>query len=92
MSYDYILLHACSNNIMLTSGTESFMKTNPDVIRLCDTVSEGSTVCNKDTGEGLKLRMWSRGHFFIVRSCGHIDQWHPIYRFGNDYHCLNAQL
>ena len=19
--------------------------------------------------------------FFIVRSCGHIDQWHPIYRF-----------
>lgn len=46
------------------------MKANPDVIRLCDTVSEGSTVCNKNTGEGSKLRMWSRGHFL---SSDHVD-------------------
>lgn len=48
---------------------------------LCDSVSNTTVVCNKDIGEGGRLQMWSRGHFFIVRPCGHIDQWHPIYRY-----------
>ena len=68
-------------HVLYYVGTESLIKTNPGLVQLCETVSSSSTVCNKDTGEGSKLRMWSRGHFFIVRPCGHIDQWHPIYRY-----------
>ena len=59
-------------------GTDTFIKDTPGILQLCQTVT--TPTCNKDIGEGNKLRMWSRGHFFIVRCSGHIDQWHPIYR------------
>lgn len=39
-----------------------------------------SSECRKDLGEKGKLRHWSRGHIFVVRSCGHIDTWKPIYK------------
>ena len=29
--------------------------------------------CRKDLGEKGKIRHWSRGHVFVVRTCGHID-------------------
>ena len=41
--------------------------------------------CKKDLGEKRKLRLWSRGHLFIVRPCVHIDLWRPIYRY--NYMC-----
>ncbi len=62
-------------------GTEDFIKENPGVIALCETAPEKSTRCNKDTGAGSRLQMWSRGHLFVVRPCGHIDQWQPLYRY-----------
>ena len=68
------------------AGTELFIKDHPGVVELCKTVSDKVTTCNKDTGEGSKLNMWSRGHLFIVRPCGHIDQWHPIYRYMHIYY------
>ena len=40
-----------------------------------------TTKCRKDLGDkGKRLRHWSRGHIFIVRGCGHIDMWKPIYK------------
>ena len=57
-------------------GTDTFIKDTPGILQLCQTVT--TPTCNKDIGEGNQLRMWSRGPFFIVRCCGHIDQWHPI--------------
>ncbi len=36
--------------------------------------------CRKDLGEKEKLRHQSRGHVFVVRSCGHIDISKPIYK------------
>ena len=38
------------------------------------------TQCRKDLGDSKKLHLWSRGHIFLVRPCGHIDMWRPIYR------------
>lgn len=60
-------------------GVESFLEKYPDVIQDCD-MGE-TTDCRKDLGDrGKKLRHWSRGHLFIVRGCGHIDTWKPIYK------------
>ena len=36
--------------------------------------------CKKDTGKRKKDRHWSRGHFFVVRTCGHIETWRPLYK------------
>ena len=41
--------------------------------------------CRKDLGDKRKLRHWSRGHVFVVRSCGHIDTWKPIYKYFAKY-------
>ena len=60
------------------AGTEDFLLQNKAILADCVTVSE--TECNKDTGEGGKLQSWSRGHLFVVRPCGHIDTWHPLYK------------
>ncbi len=54
------------------------MELNPDVMSI--SLESGQDMCRKDTGEMRKLRLWSRGHVFIVRSCGIIDMWKPIYR------------
>lgn len=63
------------------TGTEHFIKRNPSVLDDCEVQSDRDTTCQKDTGEKSRLQMWSRGHFFIVRPCGHIDQWKPLYRY-----------
>lgn len=44
-------------------------------------IATPATQCRKDIGEKGKLRHWSRGHVFVVRSCGHIDTWKPIYKY-----------
>ncbi len=63
------------------AGIEDFIKKNPSVlIDSSEVQSEVDTTCHKDTGEKSRLQLWSRGHFFIVRPCGHIDQWKPLYR------------
>ena len=64
--------------IAIVLGTEEFLRKHPEVLEKCVTVS--TTECKKDTGEKGKLQSWSRGHLFIVRPCGHIDTWHPLYR------------
>lgn len=62
------------------TGTEGFIMQNPSVLDLCETDSDVDTTCKKDTGDKARLQLWSRGHFFIVRPCGHIDHWKPLYR------------
>ncbi len=59
-------------------GTDTFVSEHPAMISV-SMESTGAT-CRKDTGEQRKLRLWSRGHVFLVRSCGIIDMWRPIYR------------
>lgn len=51
------------------------------VIDSCLPSSKDQTSYRKDLGDKGKLRLWSRGHIFIVRTCGHIDMWRPIYRY-----------
>ena len=46
-----------------------------------DSVVEDAVLCRKNTGTGIRLRKWSRGHQFIVRGGGHIDAWQPLYKF-----------
>lgn len=60
-------------------GTAELLLHHPHLAN-SDEDEELVTVCNKDTGEKSRLRMWSRGHLFIVRSCGHIDTWKPLYK------------
>ena len=54
------------------------MSSNPGIMSL--SLESDQNICRKDTGETRKLRLWSRGHVFIVRSCGIVDMWRPIYR------------
>lgn len=62
----------------LSIGTDKFVTDHPDIVNVSLELS--GDVCRKDTGEVRKLRLWSRGHVFFVRSCGFIDMWRPIYR------------
>ena len=59
------------------AGTEAFLIKYLSEMEVMD---ELLTECRKDLGDGRRLRRWSRGHVFIVRSCGHIDTWRPIYK------------
>lgn len=52
----------------------------PELLNECEVMAELPTNCRKDLGDTKKLRHWSRGHVFIVRSCGHIDTFKPIYK------------
>ena len=65
---------------------------NSQVLDLCEADEEVDTSCQKDTGQKSKLHMWSRGRFFIVRPCGHIDQWQPLYRYVLNLNQLNLYL
>ncbi|MDA8001387.1 MAG: hypothetical protein MPL62_08865 [Alphaproteobacteria bacterium] len=60
-------------------GTAGLLRDHPSIAD-GDEDEALMTVCNKDTGDKCRLRMWSRGHLFIVRSCGHIDTWKPLYK------------
>lgn len=65
--------------MQLMAGTQQFATTHPAIMSV--SLESGQDMCRKDTGEMRKLRLWSRGHVFIVRSCGFIDTWKPIYRY-----------
>ena len=47
---------------------------------LYDCEEEAPTACRKNLGEQKKMRRWSRGHQFIIRSGGHIDAFQPLYK------------
>lgn len=64
--------------VHLHVGTASLVQMN--FTTSAGVVESLSTACNKDTGGKQRLRMWSRGHLFIVRCCGHIDMWRPLYK------------
>ena len=56
-------------------GTANLIKDFP---ALADGTAE-DLVCSKNTGNHTRMRKWSRGHQFIVRGGGHIDNWQPLY-------------
>jgi len=59
-------------------GTLELIKGHPKLLENCTVQEIG---CKKNTGEKSKLRKWSRGHQFVVRGGGHIDDWQPIYKY-----------
>ncbi len=71
--------HVC-NFSFFSIGTQKFVTDNPGIASISLELESDEDMCRKDTGEMRKLRLWSRGHVFIVRSCGFIDMWKPIYR------------
>ena len=76
------------HNVVLNffSGTADFVQQFPSVVDSCEPEPSNQVpTCRKDLGEKRKLRLWSRGHLFIVRPCGYIDLWRPIYRY--NYMC-----
>ena len=70
-----------------TTGTLELIRGHPNLLNNC-TVQE--TGCKKDTGEKSKLRKWSRGHQFIVRAGGHIDDWQPLFKYVRSSYIQNA--
>lgn len=64
---------------MLFLGTHVLVGQYPNIADN-DAVSTDEQMCRKDTGGRSTLRMWSRGHQFVVRGGGHIDTWQPLYK------------
>ena len=58
------------------------MENHADSLNDCE-APRGASVCQKDVGERYKLRSWSRRHFFIVRTCGHIQTFRPLFLYVN---------
>jgi len=49
--------------------------------------------CNKDTGNKVRLRRWSRGILAIVRAGGHIDTFAPLYKSESPTQvCINLDI
>ncbi len=72
---------AAQSNVAKAQGVQEFVMQHPAVVDECALGSNvEATSCRKDLGEKGKLRHWSRGHVFVVRSCGHVDMWKPIFR------------
>ena len=71
----------CTCTVCITytifAGTLQLIKGHPELLKTCTIEEMG---CTKNIGEKSKLRKWSRGHQFIVRAGGHIDDWQPIYK------------
>ena len=61
-------------------GTAPLIEHHPDLLNEVALTNPGEQLCRKDTGQGKRLRKWSRGHQFVVRGGGHIDAWQPLYR------------
>ena len=61
-------------------GTFRLLSDNPELLNQAVYADVDAPTCRKDTGQGKKLRKWSRGHQFIVRAGGHIDTWQPLYK------------
>ena len=60
-------------------GIDSLISSHPD-IAVDANVDDEDRLCRKDTGLGVQLRKWSRGHQFVVRGGGHIYTWQPLYK------------
>ena len=56
------------------------MENYADILNDCEAPCSVSS-CQKDVGERYKLRSWSRGHFFIVRTCGYIEAFRPLFQY-----------
>ena len=54
------------------------MENNADILNDCEALRSVSV---KRMWERDKLRSWSRGHFFIVRTCGHIETFRPLFQY-----------
>uniref|UniRef100_A0A1X7V1C7 CxC5 like cysteine cluster associated with KDZ domain-containing protein n=1 Tax=Amphimedon queenslandica TaxID=400682 RepID=A0A1X7V1C7_AMPQE len=62
-------------------GTSETILKFPELsTQLDDEDVNAKSSCNKDTGEKRRLQWWTRGHFFIIRGGGHIDNWQPLYQ------------
>ena len=60
------------------AGTSHLVSnSNHKLLSVTSLFNQAGVLCHKDTG-GRKLRKWSRGHQFIVRSGDHIDTWQPL--------------
>ena len=66
-----------------TTGISKLLEDNPEVADQAVYEDPNEPLCRKDTGKAKRLRKWSRGHQFIVRAGGHIDTWHPLYKYVN---------
>jgi len=79
-STKFWLLHLLLDCLIV--GTDEFITSHPGImsVSLEPSLEPDQHMCRKDIGEMRKLQLWSRGHVFIVRSCGFIDMWKPIYR------------
>ena len=64
-------------DLCIIIGTLELIRGHPNLLDNCTVEELG---CKKDTGEKSKLRKWSRGHQFIVRAGGHIDDWQPLFK------------
>ena len=68
--------------IIFFAGMQEFVQQHLPLVDECAVDSSSVvTICRKDIGDKGKLRHWSRGHVFVVHSCGHIDTWRPIFRY-----------
>ena len=70
-----------------TLGVGDFIHNFPSVVKSInsseDILARNELQCRKDLGERKRIQLWSRGHVFLVRPCGHIDLWRTIYRYVN---------
>ena len=63
----------------INTGTMTFVHEHPELLG-DDEVIQPISQCRKDTGDHRRMRHWSRGHLFIVRTCGHIETWRPLFK------------
>ena len=73
------------------TGTHHFIEEHVKILKECD-VPKNVYTCHKDIGEKSKLQCRSRGHLFIVRTCGHIETWRPLYRYMCSYRTWFSSL
>ena len=71
-------------------GTFRLLSDNSELLNQAVYDDVDAPTCYKDTGQGKKLRKWSRGHQFTVHAGGHIDTWQPLYN--RSKLCLNLSI
>ena len=65
--------------LLRNTGTMAFVQDHPELLGDDEHVKP-ITQCRKDTGDRRRFRHWSRGQLFIVRTCGHIETWRPLFK------------
>lgn len=72
------------------SGTSNIIKQHiPMGLSLDEGEEDESdkTQCNKDTGNKRRLQKWTRGTWFCISGGGHIQMWHPLYKYVYIHKC-----